>query len=122
MKKYIFTESQVKGILNSLIKEEEMGTQPKCKFDFGFDNQITNFQGLIHRDGYLYVYTENFDAWKVGPISKVPKIGPVFVEVDRRDGREIIRIGEHKGVLEFSPNCTVEQLNSKVMMSLVKQY
>lgn len=85
----------------------------KDKLYFAFDNDETNFQGIIGSDGYLYPYAEDFTTWKVGPIAKVPYTGDVLVVIDKRNGKEIIKVGKSfskVGVLEMVPNYTVKTI------------
>jgi hypothetical protein len=112
MKKYIFTESQLKNILDTLIQEEnqisEQSIKPVGKFTFAFNNHKTDFQGEIKRDGYLYISTEMGRHFKVGPLSKVPKIGQAMVTIDKKGTIENVYFG--KTLLQFVPNFIVKQI------------
>ena len=112
MKKYIFTESQLKNILDTLISEEkhinEQRAQPSPKFTFAFDNRKTDFQGEIKRDGYLYISTEMGRHFKVGPLVKVPTIGQSMVTINKRGSNEQVYFG--KTLLQFVPNFIVKQI------------
>ena len=54
------------------------------------------------------------DTWKVGPIAKVPYVGPTFVRIDKRNGKEEIYISkknaEELARLELSPNYKVVEV------------
>lgn len=102
------TEGDLMNIVKRVISEQ------KGKLFFAFDNGKTDFQGIIGKDGYLYPYTENFEAWKVGPINRVPYTGPVFVTIDKRNGKEVIMVSnKNSGLsrLEMTPNYTVKKVN-----------
>jgi hypothetical protein len=96
---------------NLVISEQKM----KGKLYFAFDNDTTDFQGFIGSDGYLYPYAEDFTAWKVGPIAKVPYTGQVVVRIDKRNGKESIMVSNrgfgNLGKLEMDPNYTVTKVN-----------
>jgi hypothetical protein len=101
------TEGDLMNIVNRVISEQ------KGKLFFAFDNGKTNFQGIIGKDGYLYPYNEEFETWKVGPISRVPYTGPVFVTVDKRGGKEVIMVSnKNSGLsrLEMAPNYTAKKV------------
>lgn len=110
----IISESEKGAILNmhnqfknSLVISEQ---KAKGKLYFAFDNDVTDFQGVIGPDGYLYPYAEDYDTWKVGPIAKVPYTGGVIVRIDKRNGKEIVKVGKDfnsMGNLELDPNYTV---------------
>ena len=114
MKKYILTETQLKKLIDGMISEE---VTTNGKLHFAFDGEVTDFQGVIGKDGYLYPYTEMFETWKVGPISKVPYTGDVFVQIDKRGGKEVIYViggkSSQRGKLEMNPNFTVEEVDYK---------
>ena len=112
MKKYIFTESQLKNILDTLISEEKQVNeqhQSTGKFTFAFDNHKTNFQGEIKRDGYLYLSTEMGRNFKAGPLAKVPTIGQAMVTIDKKGTIENVYFG--KTLLQFVPNFVVKQIS-----------
>ena len=96
------------SIVNRVISEQ------KEKLFFALDDDITQFAGIIGKDGYLYPYTDTFETWKIGPISKVPYTGPVFVRIDKRNGKEIIMVSNKNSdskQLEMVPNYTVKKVN-----------
>ena len=67
-----------------------------------------------YEDGYLYPYTDTFQAWKIGPISKVPYTGYAIVRIDKRNGKEIIMVSNKNSdskQLEMVPNYTVKKVN-----------
>lgn len=113
----LVSESEKSAILgmhdeykNNLTLSEQ---KTKDKLYFAFDNDETNFQGIIGSDGYLYPYAEDFTTWKVGPIAKVPYTGDVLVVIDKRNGKEMIKVGKSfskVGVLEMAPNYTVKTI------------
>lgn len=117
----IVTESDKNAILklhnefknNQTILEQKK----KGKLYFAFDNDTTDFQGIIGSDGYLYPYAEDFTTWKVGPISKVPYTGSVVVKIDKRNGKEDILVSNkgfsNLGKLEMDPNYTVKTVDYK---------
>lgn len=110
MKKYIFTESQLKRLLDGVISEQS------GKLNLAFDNDVTNFEGVIGKDGYLYPYTEMRKTWKIGPISKVPFVGQTYVEIVKKGGKEEIYVtgkSGNRGRLEMDPNYTVEKVDYK---------
>lgn len=115
MKKYIFTETQLKKLMDNVLNEEMSGNGGKLYF--AFDNDVTDFEGVIGKDGFLYPYTEMFETWKVGPISKVPYVGQVFVQIDKRGGKETIYVtggkNNTRGKLELDPNFTVKKVDYK---------
>jgi hypothetical protein len=102
------TENDLRNIVKRVISEQ------KGKIFFAFDNDKTDFQGIIGKDGYLYPFTDTFETWKIGPISKVPYTGPVFVRIDKRNGKEIIMVANKNSDLnrlEMAPNYTVKKVN-----------
>ena len=102
------TEGDLMSIVKRVISEQ------KGKLFFAFDGDKTDFQGIIGKDGYLYPYTDTFETWKIGPISKVPYTGPVFVRIDKRNGKEIIMVANKNSDLnrlEMAPNYTVKKVN-----------
>lgn len=114
MKKFIIETEERESILGmhvSATKNHYLMEQKSDKLFFAFDDDITDYQGYIGRDGYLYPYTEMEDTWKVGPIAKVPYVGPTFVRIDKRNGKEEIYISkknaEELARLELSPNYKV---------------
>lgn len=110
MKKYIFTESQLKRLIDGVISEQ---TESKGKLYFAFDNDVTDFEAVIGKDGYIYPYTEMFETWKVGPIARVPFVGQTIVNIDKRNGKEDIYVtgkSGNRGKLEMNPNYTVKQV------------
>ena len=118
MKKFIVESNERDEILGLHIKATKnhyIMEQKKDKIFFAFDDDITDYSGIIGRDGYLYPYTEMQDTWKIGPISKVPYVGTTFVRIDKRNGKEEIYISkknsEDLAKLELSPNYTVTEVN-----------
>ena len=115
----IVSESEKNSILNMHNEFKNNSTlleqKRKGKLFFAFDNDTTDFQGFICSDGYLYPYAEDFTTWKVGPIAKVPYTGSVLVTIDKRNGKEIIMVGNkgfsNLGKLEMDPNYTVKTVN-----------
>lgn len=118
MKKFIVESNERDEILGLHIKATKnhyIMEQKKDKIFFAFDDDITDYSGIIGRDGYLYPYTEMQDTWKIGPISKVPYVGTTFVRIDKRNGKEDIYISKKNSEdlvkLELSPNYTVTEVN-----------
>lgn len=110
MKKYIFTESQLKNILDTLISEEKQINEQHHavgKFTFAVDNTSSNFEGEIKRDGYLYVSTET-RQFKVGPLAKVPTVGQAMITINKKGSNEQVYFG--KTLLQFVPNFIVKQI------------
>jgi hypothetical protein len=113
MKKKIvkLTETDLINIVKRVISE---GEKSKGKLYFAHDDGITQLQGIIGTDGYLYPFNESLHTWKVGPISKVPYTGNVVVRIDTRGGKEVISVGKNfnsLGKLELTPNFTVKNVN-----------
>lgn len=113
MRKFIFTESQIKNILDELIKEENQISEQRVKvsgkFTFAPDKKQSGFNGEIKKDGYLYITTEiEGRHFKVGPLSKVPKIGQSILTIDKKGPIEKVYFG--KTLLQFVPNFTVKQI------------
>jgi hypothetical protein len=118
MKKFIIESKERDSILGMHInatKNHYIMEQKSDKIFFAFDDDITDYQGYIGRDGYLYPYTEMEDTWKVGPISKVPYVGSTFVRIDKRDGKEDVYVSkknsEDVAKLELVPNYKVTEVN-----------
>lgn len=107
MKKYIFTESQIKKVIDGVINEEaNMGD----KFPFAFDNTTTNLEGQIKNDKFLYASTENGSTYKIGPIAQVPFVGSCAVDIIKNNGVATIMVYNNKrqgGKLLLAPNFTV---------------
>jgi hypothetical protein len=102
------TEGDLMSIVKRVISEQ------KEKLFFALDDDITQFAGIIGKDGYLYPYTDTFQAWKIGPISKVPYTGYAIVRIDKRNGKEIIMVSNKNSdskQLEMVPNYTVKKVN-----------
>lgn len=107
------TETDLTNIVKRVISENERLTG---KLYFAHDNDITELQGTIGPDGYLYPYGEDLMTWKVGPIAKVPYTGKVMVRIDKRGGKETIWVGPNfnkLGKLELVPNYTVKTVDYK---------
>jgi hypothetical protein len=105
------TETDLINIVKRVISE---GGKPTGKLYFAHDDGITQLQGIIGTDGYLYPYGESLDTWKVGPIAKVPYTGDVIVKIDKRGGKEEIWVGKsfnNLGKLEMVPNYAVKTVN-----------
>jgi hypothetical protein len=114
MKKFIFTESQIKKVLDVLIFEEkpnnekkhmfdkehktkisEQSIKPISKFPFAFDNSSTDFQGQI-KNGFLYLTLESpykgNTTFKVGPLSKTPRKNMGILTVTKKNGKETVTL------------------------------
>ena len=120
MKKFIIETEERNNILGMHIKatqKQYLSEQKNDKINFAFDDDITDYQGYIGRDGYLYPYTEMQDTWKIGPIAKVPYVGNTFVRIDKRNGREDVYVSvknsEELAKLDLTPNFKVVEVNFK---------
>jgi hypothetical protein len=105
------TENDLTKIVKRVISEIET---PKRKLYFALKDNVTQLQGIIGTDGYLYPFNESLNTWKVGPIAKVPYTGNVVVRIDTRGGKEVISVGKNfnsLGKLELTPNFTVKNVN-----------
>ena len=117
----IVSESEKSSILNMYNESKKYSSileqKRKGKLYFAFDNDTTDFQGFIGSDGYLYPYAEDFTTWKVGPIARVPFTGSVVVQIDKRNGKEEIKVSNkgfsNLGRLEMDPNYTVKTVDYK---------
>ena len=116
MKKFRIDESEKERILGLHVEatKRQYLSEQKGKLFFAFDNDTTDFEGVIGKDGFLYPYTETMETWKVGPIAKVPFVGQTYVEIVKKgDNEEIYVTGKsgNRGKLEMSPNFTVKKVN-----------
>jgi hypothetical protein len=115
MKKYIFTESQVKKIIDSQVSNqvnEGFGLNMD-KFPFVFnDGTPTYFTGEIKRDGYLYATSETPNTYKIGPLTKVPFVGQCGVKMVKVNGKTTVTVQTNKteGTVQFVPNFTSEKI------------
>ncbi len=93
MKKYIFTESQIKKVIDRVVTEQEV--KPVSKFPFAFDNGKTTFEGEI-KNGFLYIRLESDykgkRIFKVGPVSS-SKMTKGQVTITKKNGAESVMIG-----------------------------
>ena len=110
MKKYIFTESQIKKVIDGVINED---TTMGDKFPFAFDNSTTNLEGEIRNDKFLYASTETGNTYKIGPVAQVPFIGQCAVDIIKKNGIATIMVYNNKrqgGKLLLVPNFTVSKI------------
>jgi hypothetical protein len=110
MKKYIFTESQIKKVIDGVINEQVVKTD---KFSFAFDNDTTNLEGVIKNDKFLYASTETPNTYKIGPIAQVPFVGQCAVDIIKKNGVATIMVYNTKGQggkLQLVPNFTVTKM------------
>ena len=93
MKKYIFTESQIKKVIDSVITEQS--NKSTGKFPFAFDNSSTDFQGEI-KNNFLYITLESdymgYTTFKAGPIIKMPKKTAGTVTITKKNGNESVTL------------------------------
>mgnify|MGYP000520566644 CR=1 FL=1 len=109
--KYIFTEGQIKSILDNLISEERQINeqhQTNNKLSFATNNTTTEFDGEIKKDGYLYLTSEK-KQYKIGPLSKIPEYGKSKIKIIKKNDSEKILFG--KTPLLFTPDMIVKQIN-----------
>ena len=116
MKKFRIDESEKQRILGLHVEatKRQYLSEQKGKLYFGFDDQTTDFEGVIGKDGYLYPYTEMRKTWKVGPIAKVPFVGQTYVEIVKRGDKEEIYVtgkSGNRGKLEMTPNYIVKEVD-----------
>lgn len=96
MKRYIFTETQMRKLIDNVVSEQITST-PISKFPFAFDNTSTDFQGEI-KNGFLYITLENEykgkRIFKIGPV-KTSKLSKGMVTITKKNGTETVTLGGH---------------------------
>ena len=105
MKKYIFTESQIKKIIDSTISEQ-MTPQKDCFF-MAFDNHKTTFDNGYVKNGDLY-FSSEMNTYKCGKASNVMNTkGPGSIDIIKKNGvSSVMFYGKmEKMQINFEPTC-----------------
>ena len=108
--KYIFTENQVKKIIDNQLNEQT--TPNKDCFTMAFDNSKTTFDNGVIRNGYL-TFSSEMNTYTCGKIAGMVNVTkPGSVEIIKKNGVSTVLIYQNgKPVqIKFEQNCSCKKL------------
>jgi hypothetical protein len=110
MKKYIFTENQIKKIIDNQLNEQIV--PKKDCFSMAFDNSKTTFDNGVIRNGDL-TFSSEMNTYRCGKVSRLTTAtGPGSIVIDKKNGvSSVIMYQNGKPTqIKFEPNCSCTKI------------
>ena len=108
MKKYIFTESQLKTIIDSQLNEQV--TPNKDCFFMAFDNHKTTFDNGIIQNGILS-FDGEMNSYMCSNVLNTNVTGPGSIDIIKKQGIPTVIMYQNgkPTQLKFGPNCSCKK-------------